>query len=73
MEKLFPIKVSGMDIEGAFRLMAENIPLFIYKYRNCDEYSFQNLRDGTIWLGDSLFLSSFYEFFGISSKHPSRN
>lgn len=38
------------DWELAKRLVRENAPKSLYKYRTVNEYSIQNLRDDTLWL-----------------------
>jgi hypothetical protein len=61
MEMLFPLDSSKVQMEQAFLLKYGNLPSRIYKYRKVDEYSKQNLREGTVWLADPESLNDPYD------------
>lgn len=52
LEKAFPLKKSFMSLDEAMSLKNRNIPPFLYKYRQIDEYSIKNLEDDTVWLAE---------------------
>lgn len=61
ISKIFGKDPAELDIEGAFHLKAKHVPLFLYKYRTCNSYSFENLRDETIWLGEPSAMNDPYD------------
>lgn len=39
-----------IDFERAFSIKNANLPRFVYKYRRCNDYAFDNLKTDTVWL-----------------------
>ncbi|WP_334042398.1 DUF2971 domain-containing protein [Burkholderia ambifaria] len=59
--KLFPLDVSVQELEAAFLLKYKNIPHRLFKYREVNKYSIENLVDDTVWLADPATFNDPYD------------
>ncbi|MCO4863725.1 DUF2971 domain-containing protein [Cupriavidus sp. WGlv3] len=58
---LFPLDANQMRIEAAFLLKLQNLPKNLYKYREVNEHSINNLKSNTIWLADPRTFNDPYD------------
>lgn len=61
VEMLFPFHASKARIEVAYFLKYQNLPKYLYKYREVNERAKNNLRKGTVWLADPDSLNDPYD------------
>jgi len=61
VELLFPLESTKMRMDDAYHLKYQHLPVSLYKYRDVNEHSKQNLLEGTVWLADPETLNDPYE------------
>jgi len=75
VKKLYPIHKKDLDIENAYLLKYKNLPYSLFKYREVNKLSINNLLNDSVWLSNPIefndpYDSSFtYNFalFGVKS------
>lgn len=58
---LFPISRKNLIVEGAYMLKEKHLPPSIFKYKNINDYSINNLEDDSIWLADPVTFNDPYD------------
>lgn len=55
------------NVELAFKILEENIPNKVYKYRSFSEYSLTNFKDDTIWITNPINFNDPFDSISIDS------
>lgn len=55
------------NVELAFKILEENLPNKVYKYRNVSEYSLTNFRNDTIWITNPVYFNDPFDSISIDS------
>jgi hypothetical protein len=58
---MFPIDGSEIDIKRAYKIKYENMPSSLFKYRQINEYSIDNLRNDTVWMTNAQNFNDPYD------------
>lgn len=58
---MFPLEMSKTKFQEGFDLKFQNLPNGIFKYRECDDFSFANLDQDKVWLADPTTFNDPYD------------
>ena len=58
---IFPLNREKLNIEGAFLLKNQHLPISIFKYREVNKNSLKNLEKDTVWLADPINFNDPYD------------
>jgi len=79
IKKLYPIYKKDLDIENAYILKYKNLPYSLFKYREVNDFSINNLLNDSVWLSrptefNDPYDSSFtYDFSSYGVKSLNHN
>jgi len=79
IKKLYPIFRKDLDIESAYILKYKNLPYSLFKYREVNKFSINNLLNDSVWLSNPTdfndpYDSSFtYDFTSYGIKSLNKN
>lgn len=61
IEKLFPIDEKKLNIDAAYAIKDQHLPMNIYKYRTVNSYSLKNFEEDNIWLSSPQSFNDPYD------------